>query len=250
MIPKIIHHIWLDESKMMPSTVVDCIKSIRRFNKDIEHKLWTHSDIDFLYSILNEDAKRGIDTLKKRIKNNQTKLNVFMSGIFRIAVANHFGGLYVDSDLLAFKKFPEQIFEKDLFLVIPNPGAQWVTDGIFGMNNSSKDISNTIFKNCKNNFTPAPQFFTKGIIQWASGGEVVEKINRESIIKNLNSDSIILDHDNNYFFTKKPSGKHDPVCVHVALASWHERGKSKIYKERILHEEQKLHISKIYEDTI
>ena len=121
MIPKIIHQIWLDRSKLMPETVVECIKKMRSMNPSMEHKLWTYDDIDYLNAVISENALRGINILKSQFPENSNKANVFMSDIYRLAIVSKFGGLYVDSDILAYKPFPDEIFEKRLFSQYPSP---------------------------------------------------------------------------------------------------------------------------------
>ena len=126
MIPKFIHQIWLDKNKLMPKTVFDCIRRMRSMNPSVQHKLWTYDDIEYLNSMISENALRGINILKSKFEENSNKANVFMSGIYRIAIASKFGGLYVDSDIRAYKPFPDEIFNKRLFLVVPVPGARWI----------------------------------------------------------------------------------------------------------------------------
>ena len=245
MIPKIIHQIWLDRSKLMPETVVECIKKMRSMNPSMEHKLWTYDDIDYLNAVISENALRGINILKSQFPENSNKANVFMSDIYRLAIVSKFGGLYVDSDILAYKPFPDEIFEKRLFLTIPVPGAQWITNGIFGMEQGSSEISESIFVNCKGNFRPTPQFYTGGLMSWAGCNDNKQKnFPQSTLIKCLEAKGAFVDSGYNYFNTNKHKSK-DTICVHIAMASWHGK-QSKHYKHKILHEENKLHISSIY----
>lgn len=249
MIPKIIHQIWLDKNKQMPKTVVACIKLMKATNPTMEHKLWTYDDIEYLNSMISENALRGINILKSKFKENSNKANVFMSGIYRIAIASKFGGLYVDSDIRAYKPFPDEIFNKKLFLVVPVPGAKWITDGIFGMEKDNSEISEVIFNNCSRSFRPTPTFFTSGLMSWAGCNNNNQgQFDIEYLCECLEPKGAIIDCKHNYFHVKEPSKFHDPICVHVAMASWHDRDKSKFYKHKILHEEPKLHVSNIYKD--
>lgn len=249
MIPKIIHQIWLDQSKKMPETVINCIKSVREMNPTFEHRLWTYDDIDYINSIISEKALYGVNILKSIFEDNSNKSNVFISDIYRVALASKFGGLYVDSDIWARKPFPEKIFSKKLFLVIPVPGAKWITNGIFGMEKDSTDVSESVFDNCKPGFRPTPTFFTSGLMSWAGKNDNNEgQFPAEILIDALEPKGAIVDSKHQYFHVAQPSEMHDPICVHLAMASWHDRDKSKFYKHKILHEEPKLHLSNIYKD--
>ena len=248
MIPKVIHQIWLNENKMMPETIVDCIKGIRSMNPTMDYKLWTFDDIDYLNSILSENGLMGANILKSRFEKNPAMINVFMSDIYRLAILSKFGGLYVDTDVIAKKPFPDEIFQKRLFFTIPVPRAMWITNGIFGMQEDSSEISESIFINCKKDFTASPEFYTLGLMSWAGcNPDKQKKFPPSVLVECLEAKDAFVDSRYNYFNTQRRNLSTDVVCVHIGLASWHPKS-SKHYKHEIINEEPKLHISSIYKD--
>jgi hypothetical protein len=222
MIPKVIHQMWLHKSKKVPERIFDYIKMMKSKNSHCDHKLWTSDDIPYLESILSESQARGIQILKSRIKNEEHKLNVLMSGIFRIQILNKFGGLYADCDVCANLPFPENIFKKDAFLVIPNFYSKWITDGIFAMKPDMAFVP-YISKRYINGFTPAPVLFTNGIMECYGSKEHSGHTSPLSIKQTLKGENIILSTDGMYFDKKAISHFHQPISSHIGLSSWHNR---------------------------
>jgi hypothetical protein len=82
-------------------------------------------------------------------------------------------------------------------------------------------------------------------MSWAGCNDNKQKnFPQSTLIKCLEAKGAFVDSGYNYFNTNKHKSK-DTICVHIAMASWHGK-QSKHYKHKILHEENKLHISSIY----
>jgi len=242
-IPKIIHHIWLDESEAVPKTVFECISSSINQNPEFEHKMWSYSDLDFLFSILTEEQMSGIEILKKRITNNQTHLNVLMSGIFRVQLVNYFGGFYVDCDIRFHQPLPDKILSKDFFFVIPEKGSHWITDGIFGYSPDQPFVKH-ISSFYRPNFVPAPILFTNGVMRWLHSYIEGIKITKSDIINTLSKrKDTYLDY-NDIFFSLRPPKPGHTVSSHLALSAWHPKG-GKRYNKKILEEEEKISLNEL-----
>ena len=223
------------------------MSSVINQNPTFEHKIWSYSDLDFLFSILTEEQMSGIEILKKRITNNQTHLNVFMSGIFRVQLVNHFGGLYIDCDIKFHQPFPDQILSKDFFFVIPEKGSQWITDGIFGFSPDQPLVKN-ISSFYRPNFTPAPILFTNGVMRWLHSYTEGIKIKKSDIINILSKrKDTYLDY-NDAFFSLRPPIQGHTISSHLALSAWHPKGGAR-YNKNVLEKEEKIPINELRKQT-
>lgn len=93
MIPKIIHFCWFS-GDAYPSLIDRCIKSWRKHLPDYEIKLWDADSFDF-------DSVRYV---KEALEN---KKYAFVSDYIRLYALYNYGGIYLDSDVLVFKRFDE-----------------------------------------------------------------------------------------------------------------------------------------------
>ncbi|GHV14478.1 glycosyl transferase [Fibrobacterales bacterium] len=93
MIPKKIHYCWLSSEKI-PSDVLDCINSWKRIMPDYELVLWDRNKFDVnSVQFVNEAC-----SIKKW---------AFAADYIRLYAIYTEGGIYLDSDVLVFKKFDD-----------------------------------------------------------------------------------------------------------------------------------------------
>ena len=98
MIPKIIHYCWLSGEEY-PETIAKCIDSWKETLTDYEFILW--------------DTKRfDITSNEYVMQAYQAKKYAFASDYIRLYALYHYGGIYLDSDIIVFKKFDELLNNK------------------------------------------------------------------------------------------------------------------------------------------
>jgi mannosyltransferase OCH1-like enzyme len=127
MIPKIVHQTWRSDS--LPIIFQNIYDTNKTVNPDFEFKLWSHRpgppDIDEfikkeypdIYDIFN-DAKYGVQK----------------ADIARIAILHHFGGIYIDLDILCLKSLSTLIdFDSENVYMALEPSEQ--TKKVFGIDN-------------------------------------------------------------------------------------------------------------------
>jgi mannosyltransferase OCH1-like enzyme len=98
MIPKLIHLIWLGGS--LPDKFKYTVSEIKKINHDYEIKEWNDNNIDF--TLVNND-------LFNKTQNLGSK-----SDILRFELLKKYGGIYMDYDFIAMKKFDE-LLQYDFF---------------------------------------------------------------------------------------------------------------------------------------
>ena len=91
MIPKIIHYCWFGKGSLSESAI-KCIESWHKHMPDWEYVLWDECNFDISsYSYAQEayDAKKY----------------AFVSDVARLHALKHFGGIYLDTDVIVYKTF-------------------------------------------------------------------------------------------------------------------------------------------------
>ena len=91
MIPKIIHLCWLSGDKF-PETIQRCIDSWKEHLPDYEIYLWDTNRFDINSSRWVKEAF-------------ETKKYAFAADYIRLYALYHYGGIYLDSDVLVYKSF-------------------------------------------------------------------------------------------------------------------------------------------------
>lgn len=91
MIPKILHFVWLGGNEL-PADIQACLDSWKEHLSGYEIKYWTDADV--------KDIK--IDYVTEAIK---VKKWAFASDYIRLYALYHFGGIYMDSDVLVRRNF-------------------------------------------------------------------------------------------------------------------------------------------------
>lgn len=91
MIPKILHFIWLGGNPLPPE-IEECLNSWKEYFPDYEIKFWTEHDFGDIQ----------VDYVAQAIK---VKKWAFASDYIRLYVLYHYGGIYMDTDVLVRKNF-------------------------------------------------------------------------------------------------------------------------------------------------
>ena len=86
----------------MSETVLRCIESWHRFMPDWEYVLWNEDSFDVTSYLYAEEAY-------------EAKKYAFVSDVARLYALKHFGGVYLDTDVLVFKSL-EPLLEYDAFI--------------------------------------------------------------------------------------------------------------------------------------
>jgi mannosyltransferase OCH1-like enzyme len=124
MIPKIVHQTWRSDS--LPSVFQKISDANKKMNPGYEFKLWSHKpgppDID---EFIKKEYPDIYDIF------NDCKYGVQKADIARIAILYHYGGVYIDLDILSLKPLEELVdFTTDNVYVALEPAEQ--TKRIFG----------------------------------------------------------------------------------------------------------------------
>lgn len=91
MIPKIIHYVWLGDNPI-PESMQKCMESWKKVMPDYEWKCWDNDSIKEIDSIfINEAIKE--------------KKWAFASDVIRLYAIYHYGGIYMDTDVMVYKSF-------------------------------------------------------------------------------------------------------------------------------------------------
>lgn len=98
MIPKIIHYCWLS-GETYPDNVEKCIASWKEKLTDYEFVLWDTNSFDV-------ESNRYVS------QAYHAKKYAFASDYIRLYALYHYGGIYLDSDIVVYKKFDELLENK------------------------------------------------------------------------------------------------------------------------------------------
>ncbi|SIS65837.1 glycosyltransferase family 32 protein [Belliella pelovolcani] len=102
MIPKIIHYCWFGPAK--PSALeLKCLASWKKYCPDYHIKLWNEDNFDVNYCEFTKEAYR----LGKY---------AFVSDVARLYALQHEGGVYLDTDMLLLKPFPDWLIKSSTVL--------------------------------------------------------------------------------------------------------------------------------------
>ena len=106
MIPKTIHYCWFGE-KEKPIVVENCINTWKKFMPDFEIKEWNETNYDiskFNYSKVAYD----------------NKVWGFVADPIRIDILYEYGGIYLDTDIEAYKSFSD-LLDNKMFVGFEQP---------------------------------------------------------------------------------------------------------------------------------
>ncbi len=102
MIPKVIHYCWFG-GKPLPEDVQNYIKSWKTYLPDFEIKQWDEHNFD-------------VNSMEYTRQAYFARKYAFVSDVARLYALITEGGLYLDTDILIKKRFPEAWFEKEMFV--------------------------------------------------------------------------------------------------------------------------------------
>ena len=93
MIPKIIHLCWLSGDPY-PEAIAQCLASWKEYLPDYEVILWDKERFDISSTLWTKQAF-------------EAKKYAFAADYIRLYALYHFGGIYMDSDVLVYKSFDD-----------------------------------------------------------------------------------------------------------------------------------------------
>lgn len=91
MIPKIIHYIWLGNNPI-PEAMLQCMDSWKKVLPDYELMCWNEESIKHINSVFITEAL-------------QEKKMAFASDVIRLYALYHYGGIYLDTDVMIYQSF-------------------------------------------------------------------------------------------------------------------------------------------------
>lgn len=99
MIPKIVHILWYAENKL-PNLFECILEENKNKNPDYDFKLWSnHNPENDIEELLKNEYQEIYEIFKK------CKFGVQKADIARIVLLYHYGGIYIDLDILCLKPF-------------------------------------------------------------------------------------------------------------------------------------------------
>lgn len=98
MIPKIVHQTW--KSKVLPDILDNIYKYNQKINPDYEFKLWSHSPGEPEINIFLKEYYPELYVIFEKAKYGVQK-----GDIARLAILYHYGGIYIDLDIICLKSF-------------------------------------------------------------------------------------------------------------------------------------------------
>lgn len=219
MIPKIIHYCWFS-NEPKPKNVRECIRSWKKYFPDFQIKCWDSNSFDF-------------DSVPFVKEAYAAKKWAFVADYIRLYALYSEGGVYLDSDVLAFGKI-DSFLMYDLFTGIEKRGdtnALFIEAAIIG---ASK--GNLVIKECldfyktrhficvdgKMDITPIPTIITPFFINRLGW-------NALDTTQELSDNSIVFSTD--IIANTECEIKRSVILYHLNNKSWINRTpKEKIYK--------------------
>jgi len=229
MIPKIIHQTWKD--KTLPPIIYKLLSENISFLKSngYEYMFWTD---DMILKLISEEYPNLYNIYKL------ARTGVQKGDMARIILVYHYGGIYIDLDVLVLRDFKEIIdMNSDKLYISYEPSGQ--TTALY---NSDKYICNAFFAANKNNnmlkilLNNIPEYiknYTENIFQKFDifGGSYFKTIIEDPTNKWAKNNVYIIDDreliypindlkfDNMPFtvgdWTKVKNGKYDDNCIMV-----------------------------------
>ena len=98
MIPKIIHYFWAGDNPM-PEKLLACMSSWKKYLPDYEFRFW------------NEDSFAGIDSVFVK-EAADAKYWAYVADYVRIYALYHFGGVYMDTDVMLYRNLDDFLDNK------------------------------------------------------------------------------------------------------------------------------------------
>lgn len=209
MIPKKIHFCWLSGDEY-PPLIKKCIDTWKTVLPDFEIKLWDSYSFDF----------ESVQFVREALK---LKKYAFVSDYIRLYALYTHGGIYLDSDVLVFKRFDELIKLRFFTGVEYRSGEKekyFLESAIMGC-----EPGNEIIKECMKyyesqpfvksdgslNTVPAPNVFTSAFNRFYSWTPSLDEVKLDDGVMVLGTDKI-----RNSEFPTRPT----PIFYHCNSQSW------------------------------
>lgn len=206
MIPKIIHYCWFGRGQMNRK-IKECINSWRIICPNYEIKCWNEDNCDINENIYVREAYR----LKKW---------AFVADYFRAKILYHFGGIYLDTDMLLIKNI-DFALSNHAFCSLANPGI--VSMGLLGF-----EPYHELMKIHYESYLNAKFIKDDGTINLTTNVTLFSKILQDRGLgkddKVYYLDSITI-YPTDYFYPTDFEGfrsnfSNNTCAVHMHLASW------------------------------
>ncbi|MCH7396514.1 mannosyltransferase [Belliella sp. DSM 107340] len=205
-----------------------CMASWKKYCPDFQIKLWNENNFDVNYCEFTSEAYK----LGKY---------AFVSDVARLYALQQEGGIYMDTDMLLLKPFPENLLEKMVFVGKETP--KFLNAAVIGSE------SNTLFLEKGLQFYSNLTFGEKRILIPQVMNEIYSKM-----IESLGGDNnqlCVLDKIYFYPLPYKLRNFHwnnfieeETIAVHLWSASWHSSSKGNYLNQ--LTKKLKYWISKYY----
>lgn len=98
MIPKIVHYCWFS-GEPYPEEIQRCIDSWHKYLPDYEFRLWDMNAVKDIDNVFLQEAL-------------QERVWAFAADYVRLYALYHFGGIYLDTDIMVYKPFDDLLLHR------------------------------------------------------------------------------------------------------------------------------------------
>ena len=230
MIPKKIHYTWFS-GEQMPQEVLDCIESWKKILPDYELRLW---DMDSIKNIDSVFLKEALAVHKW----------AYVADFVRLYALYHEGGIYLDTDVVVFKRYDEFLKHKcfigreDSIRFENHGGVQYLSSHCMGAEKGHKFIGDCLeyykerhFVLSSNENLPTLLRYNYVLIPYIQAVIALDygydwNPRKERQTQYCKEDLVIYPSD---YFCGLPFLKSS-YCQHLTLGSWREHYKYKKYE--------------------
>jgi hypothetical protein len=211
MIPKIIHQTWRD--KTLPPIIYSLISENIKLLKSNGYELMFWTD-DMILKLISEEYPNFYNIYK------MTRTGVQKGDIARILLVYHYGGIYIDLDVLILRDFGELLdMNSNKLYITYEPSGQ--TNALY---NSDKYICNAFFAANKNNnmlkiiLNNIPEYiknYSENIFQKFDifGGSYFKRNIEEYVNKGFKDDVYVIDDRELFYPINDPKLDNMPFTV-------------------------------------
>ena len=210
-IPKVIHFLWLKDSK--PQIITDCLASWKKNLEGYEIKEWNENNFpyqDFLWTREAFEQKKW----------------AFVTDYFRLWVLYNYGGIYLDADIIINNNF-DQFLDNNLFI-----GVEFMNQ--LGAHCMGAEKEHPFIKKCleyyenrhfavdgKNDMRPLPHILTEVFAKEYNYNKKM-LINFDGTPLRFNDITVY----NDSFFTINIKNGNN-ICEHLGMGCWRDDVSSK-----------------------
>lgn len=214
MIPKIIHFCWLSGDPY-PDEIKKCLESWKKYLPEYEIMLWDTNKFDINSSVWVKEAF-------------ENKKYAFAADYIRLYALYHYGGIYLDSDILVYKTFNDLL---DLPYFIGQEYCGSLEPAAFGTEKNNKWVKCILDYYTDRHFvingrfdtTTLPEIFNKQLKDKYSFIRIFKKRSY------INDNKVIYVFDKNFFNSRnayRVVKSKKSYCAHNYLGSWQKKDKS------------------------